>query len=386
VNGSNFNPSSVIQFDGTSLPTTFLNSASVRASVPSSLLATAGVVIVGVQNPTPGGGFASTSFTIENPVPTASTLSPSYAIAGESTFSMNVNGTGFVNGASTVHWNGTPLATSFVSATQLQVTIPALLIATPGTAAVEVTNVGPGGGTTAPVNFPILAPAIASITPASIPIMTLASPIQTITVTGANFHSGTQAYADGIALPTTYINSSTLTCTVAPTVPGALRRGALAIAVENGHTIPSNSVACVVGGLGNNHGTIQRNPLAPLPGEAYAAVAEDGLPGAPLLLLADLTNPTPVYPWPSATGNFVLSVRDTQPVTPGSWFVVADGIGVFGPPTPGIAYDASGTFALHGFTVPNPAWGLTLTVQGAYIDPGSPLGFTLHWARYPDQL
>lgn len=385
VNGSNYNGSSTIRFDGNVLATNFVNASTVTATVPNALISTAGTVVVGVSNPAPGGGFASTNFTVENPVPSLGSLTPTFAIAGDSAFTMNVNGSDFISGDSVVLWDGSPLPTTFVSATQLQASVSATLIGAPGSANVEVDTSGPGGGTTAPVAFPILAPAIISIAPTSIPILTAASPAQLITITGANFHPGTQAYADRYALPTTFINSSTVTCDVGPSVLGALRRGGLAIAVENSHTVPSNAMACVVGGLGSNAGTITRNPLAPLPGEDYVARCENGVPGRPLLLLADLTNPLPIYPWPSPAGDFVLSVRPTQPATP-DWFVLVDGIGVFGPPAPGAVYDATGSYSLGGFAVPSPPWGLTLTVQGAYTDPTTPLGFTLHWARHPDQL
>jgi len=386
VTGSNFNASSVIRFDGLGVATTLVSATTVTATVPTAALATAGLVVVGVENPAPGGGFSSSTFTIENPVPTLTSTAPTFAIAGDVAFTLNVNGADFVSGDSQVRWNGAPILTTFVSSTHLQAAVSATLIGLPGAATVDVNTAGPGGGTSGTITFPVLAPTVLTLTPATIPILTATSPAQNITITGANFHPGTQAYADGYALPTTYANSSTLSCAIGPSVLGALRRGGLAIAVENAHTVPSNAIACPVGGLGSNAGTVIRNPLDPLPGEPYAARCEGGLPGAPLLLLADLTNPAPVHPWPSPAADFVLSVRGSQPAVPGDWFVIVDGIGVFGPPGPGVTYDALGEFIVPGLTLPNPALGWTITVQGAYIDPGSPVGFTLQWARYPDQL
>ena len=49
---------------------------------------------------------------------TLTTLSPSSAVAGGPAFTLTVNGTGFVNGA-TVRWNGQARTTTFVSSTQL---------------------------------------------------------------------------------------------------------------------------------------------------------------------------------------------------------------------------------------------------------------------------
>src|SRR5207249_1385209 len=95
-----------------------------------------------------------------NAVPTISSLSPTCATAGGLQFTLTVNGTNFVSG-STVNWNGSPLTTIFVSATQLTATVPAALIATAGTASVIV--VTPCGGTSNAKTFTIAnTPVIAS--------------------------------------------------------------------------------------------------------------------------------------------------------------------------------------------------------------------------------
>ncbi|HEY3204475.1 MAG TPA: PQQ-dependent sugar dehydrogenase [Thermoanaerobaculia bacterium] len=79
------------------------------------------------------------------PVPTASSLSPAAAIAGDPDFTLTVNGTGFVYG-SVIRWNGSDRPTTFVSATKLTAAIPASDIAAAGTASVSVFNPAPGGG------------------------------------------------------------------------------------------------------------------------------------------------------------------------------------------------------------------------------------------------
>jgi uncharacterized protein (TIGR03437 family) len=85
-----------------------------------------------------------------SPTPAIGSLSPNSAAAGGSAFTLTVNGSGFVSGAS-VQWNGVPLATSFVSATQLTAAVSADLIASPADAAVTVLN--PGGAGSAPMVF-----------------------------------------------------------------------------------------------------------------------------------------------------------------------------------------------------------------------------------------
>jgi trimeric autotransporter adhesin len=80
--------------------------------------------------------------TAANPTPTTTSISPAAANAGSGGFALTVNGTNFINGASTVTWNGVNRTTAFVSTTELTATIPASDILTAGTALVGVTTTG----------------------------------------------------------------------------------------------------------------------------------------------------------------------------------------------------------------------------------------------------
>jgi hypothetical protein len=126
--------------------------------------ATSGLVAV----TTAGGTAASaTPFTVllPNPLPTLATLSPASVVAGSPTFTLTVTGTDFVS-SSVVQLAGTPLATTYQSATQLTAQVPASAVAVVGSYGVAVTNPGPGGGTTAelPLVVTVPIPAIASFT------------------------------------------------------------------------------------------------------------------------------------------------------------------------------------------------------------------------------
>jgi len=82
----------------------------------------------------------------DNPVPTISSINPITTTAGMPGFTLYVYGTGFVNGASTLRWNGGDKVTTFVSSSELHASIPASDIATPNTASVAVFTTSPGGG------------------------------------------------------------------------------------------------------------------------------------------------------------------------------------------------------------------------------------------------
>lgn len=84
-------------------------------------------------------------FTVQNPVPVITTISPATRVHGTTGFTLTVTGNKFVPG-SKVRWNGVVKSTVYVSPTQLQATIPAADIATAGSRAVTVINAAPGGG------------------------------------------------------------------------------------------------------------------------------------------------------------------------------------------------------------------------------------------------
>ena len=83
---------------------------------------------------------------------TLTSLSPNGAVAGGPAFTLTVNGSGFLSGA-TVLWNGANRTTTFVSGTQLRAAISAADIATAGT--FQVTAVNPGAATSNGLPFTV---------------------------------------------------------------------------------------------------------------------------------------------------------------------------------------------------------------------------------------
>ena len=89
-----------------------------------------------------------------NPLPVATSLSPSSTMFGGPAFTLTVNGSKFVAG-SVVRWNGASRPTTVIGPTQLQAAIGASDIAAAGTAQVTVFTPGPGGGISAALPFTI---------------------------------------------------------------------------------------------------------------------------------------------------------------------------------------------------------------------------------------
>ncbi len=88
-------------------------------------------------------------------MPSITSLSPDHVTAGAETFTLTMNGKNFVT-TSTVRWNGTDLATTFVSPTQVTAQVTAELAATSGWVNITVNNSAPAGGTSGTLVFKVV--------------------------------------------------------------------------------------------------------------------------------------------------------------------------------------------------------------------------------------
>lgn len=155
VSGSNFVPGSVVQVNGTNRSTTFVSATQLTATIPASDITVSGFVSITVFNAAPGGGSSSAlTLTVNNPVPSISSISPNPAIAVLSSYTLTVSGTGFVRG-SVIQIDGTPQATTFVSSTQIKAQVNGGVLAI-GVHTVTVFNPTPGGGTSNSVNLTVV--------------------------------------------------------------------------------------------------------------------------------------------------------------------------------------------------------------------------------------
>jgi hypothetical protein len=225
VTGTNFVSGSTVVWSGANLTTTFNSSTQLTALISSTLVASAGSAFVLVTNP---GGSATLPliFSINvPPAPVISGLNPPSAVAGGPAFQLTVTGTGFVGG-SIVMWNGAPLATGFISATQITALIDASLIANPGVANVTVQN--PGAPLSAASKLNVNGPTITSLTPAT---ANAGDPAFSLTVAGTNFVPGSAVQWNGTALPTAYSSSTQIQAAVPASYVASA--GTASVAVQN---------------------------------------------------------------------------------------------------------------------------------------------------------
>src|SRR5207302_1456498 len=166
VTGGNFVSSTVVEFNGARVSTTFNNSTTLTAAIPGSDLTVGQLAKIDVFTPQPGGGpdLSPQTFTVNNPVPTIASLSPSSVTGGGSGLTLTVTGSNF-NPSSSVRWNGSSRATAFVNATQVTASIAPSDLLSPGSIPVTVFNPTPGGGTSNGMTFTVSAADFAFGTP-----------------------------------------------------------------------------------------------------------------------------------------------------------------------------------------------------------------------------
>lgn len=138
IKGNNYSSSSVVLWNGSALPTTFLSKTVLQASVPGTVLHRPGKASLTVVDP--AGTSNAFPFILSLPVaPTLSRVTPGSASAGGRDVTLVVQGFNF-RIDSVVLWNGSPLATTFVDGHHLQANVPGRLLARTGKNFVQVRN------------------------------------------------------------------------------------------------------------------------------------------------------------------------------------------------------------------------------------------------------
>ncbi|BDC52825.1 hypothetical protein F183_A51400 [Bryobacterales bacterium F-183] len=241
LTGSGFVSGMSLVFNGTSVTTTVNSSTSASATIPSTLLATPGVVPVLLRV---GGEVPRDSNTVNFTILTAlrlTSLNPSRANSGGSSFTLTATGAGFVPGA-IIRFNGVNLSTTFVNSTTLQTVISSALLGLPGN--VEVRVLLPDERTSGPQTFTILpALRITSITPAAV---AAGANQLTMTVNGEGFVPESVVRLGGLSLLTTFVNANQLTALVSDAALAT--PNTLDVLVANPGGTESNRVSFAVGG------------------------------------------------------------------------------------------------------------------------------------------
>src|SRR5208283_1892547 len=212
----NFLSTSTVTYNGAGHAATYVSATQLTLTLSVADQATAGAYAVVATNPAPGGGASNAltfTVTVNNPVPSITSLSPPSATAGTGAQTLTINGTNFLS-TSTVTYNGAGHAATYVSATQLTLTLSAVDQGVAGAYAVVVTNPAPGGGASNAVNFTVtVSNPVPSITSLSPPSAIAGAGAQTLTINGTNFLSTSTVTYNGAGHTATYVSATQLTLT-----------------------------------------------------------------------------------------------------------------------------------------------------------------------------
>ncbi len=164
VNGSGFVAGAIVYLNGRPCPTRYVSGTKVSFDYLATDIACAGVYVVRVTNPTPGGGTSGA--VILTVAPVISVLNPTIAYISNGNFTLTVTGTGFCEGAR-IRWNGTSRTTTFVSVTQLTTVVSGSELTAAGTVNISVVTSDGVGSNILPLTVSACSPASASVSLAS---------------------------------------------------------------------------------------------------------------------------------------------------------------------------------------------------------------------------
>jgi uncharacterized protein (TIGR03437 family) len=277
VPGSGFESGSTVYWAGSPLSTTYISLTRLTAAVAASLIALPGTANITVGNP---GGASSPPvvFTMLPVSDSSISLSPNSMTEGGNAFTLSVTGSGFTS-SSKVEWKGSPLSTTYVSPTELTASVPASLIASPGTASILVEN--PGGTNSLPATFTVSGSTQATtlsltVTPNPAPAVSLAarqsqSILFTIDTTGSE--------AAGVAITaTTSSGGSWLTPAVASiNAPGTLNVTVDATGLSPGPYSGTVSFSCPGSSCGQTALTVSLTVLAGASGTSMPSINAGGV-------------------------------------------------------------------------------------------------------------
>ena len=213
INGSGFAPSSVVQYNGTPRPTTYVSSSALTIVVSATDIATPTTAQIAVVTGAPGGGIsAPTVLTINNyPVPAITSISPTSITVNSPDTLVTIQGNGFT-AFSTVQVNGSSVLVNSWSPNYLFATLPAANLTAVGSLSVTVSNPGPLLSNAVTISVtPNPVPTLSGISPAS---AAAGSPGFTLTVSGSNFVPTSVVHWNGSVRPTTFANANQLTATI----------------------------------------------------------------------------------------------------------------------------------------------------------------------------
>ncbi|MFO0676906.1 MAG: IPT/TIG domain-containing protein [Polyangiaceae bacterium] len=213
VTGSGFEGSSVLLFDGTPVTTTFVDASTLRADVPASALTVPKKVALTVRGS--GGTSSPLAFFVSDVV--LNSVTPSTLATGSGTSTITLDGKGFAS--DTTFWfDDSKLASNLGNDRTASAILGSAMLATAGTHRISARgrafDAGADFASSVTLKVETPTPVIQSIDPPS----ALVGDSTTLTIAGTGFIPASTVTIRGTAVPTTFVNASTLMATASGTV------------------------------------------------------------------------------------------------------------------------------------------------------------------------
>jgi trimeric autotransporter adhesin len=354
VTGTGFTPTTVIQLSGASVPTTYISSTELRATIPASQLQMGTILKLAVADGSQVvAADTSNDVQVSNPVPTVSTLAPSSVLVGSAAGTITVTGTNFVSGIA-LAVNGSPRNTVYVSATQLTASLTADDFLSAAPVLLNAVNPQPGGGASGTIALVVAnpAPAIASLSPSS---LNAGSAATIVDIVGTGFVAGTGVLVNGASRPATVI--STTAMKVALTSADLVNAGSLGITAVNPAPGGGVSVSSAIAINNPVPGAITLTPASAIAGTGTAQITITGSSFVPATVVYINGQPrTTTY---VNSAQLVASLTSADLAAAGTLPIVATN------PSPG-----GGSTAAASLSVNNPAPG-SITVTPNLVTTGN---------------
>ncbi|MEO8035618.1 MAG: IPT/TIG domain-containing protein, partial [Acidobacteriota bacterium] len=311
VVGSGFLLDDMVLVNGEPRVTEFVDSNHLVVSIPAEDVAAAGTFAVTVVRKDGKTVSSPLTFTIGNTAaPLITSLSPGNAFVGNGPFTLSIIGEGFDN-AAIVSFDNTPRVTQFLSPSRLTIELSEADLAFARDVPVTVTN--PGGVTSSIFQFTVglLVPTITSISPQAV---NAGDPDFTLTVTGSNFSASAVVNVNGVARPTTFISSTSLTAAISEADVSA--GGTLLVSVTD------HGATSAVASLTVRQPTIAAIEPGALPfggSSATLVVSGSGFSTRSVVVFKGVDRPTT---FDASTGILIATLGPSDLATPGSFGVV----------------------------------------------------------------
>ncbi len=296
-----------------------------------------------------GGGGTITPPANNNPVPSITSLSPPSALVGAAAGTLAINGSNFMS-SSTVTYNGVGHTATYVSASQLTISLTTGDQATAGNFPVVVTNPAPGGGASNSVNFAVNNP-VPNISSLSPPSASVGAVAQTLAINGTNFLSSSTVTYNGVGHTAAFVSSTKLTISLSASDQATAGTYPVVVTNPTPGGGPSNSVNFTV--TGNNPAPTITN-LSPPSATAGAAAQTLAINGTNFLSASTVT-----YNGVGHTVTFVSATKLTISLSTGDQATSGNYPVVVTNPAPGGGHSNSVNFVV------NPASSITVTLDGA---------------------